>query len=172
MKKSVLLIMSAMLVTLTGCDFLRAIAGRPTSKDIEEKRIAVMKAEEEALQQHLDSIRTAEMKAVSDSLDAFSSLMESGVVVSGPERVGGISGMELGYRYYIIVGAFRESANARKLFNAASEKGYDPVLINCRSGMVAVGLDPAYRISAVKESYERLRMESFCPKEAWIMVNE
>ncbi len=172
MRKSVLLLLSIALVLLTGCDFLRAIAGRPSSKDIEEKRIAVMKAEEKALQQHLDSIRTAEMKSVSDSLDAFSFLMESGVVVSGPERVGGISGMELGYRYYIIVGAFRESANARKLFNAASEKGYDPVLINCRSRMIAVGLAPTDRIVSVKESYEKLRTESFCPKEAWILVNE
>ncbi len=172
MKKSVLLLMSIMLVSFTGCDFLRAVAGRPSSGDIEEKRLSIMKAEEKALQHRIDSMKLAEEQIVVDSLATLESLEASGVTISSSDRIGGFSGMELEYKYYIIVGAFRESANARKLFNVASEKGYFPVLLNCRGGMVAVGLAPTDRIAAVRESYERLKAESFCPKEAWILVNE
>ncbi len=172
MKKSFVLLMSIMLVSLSGCDFLRALAGRPSSKDIEEKRIAIIKAEEEALQTRLDSIRIAGEKTVSDSLAAFDTLKAWGVTMKGSDKMAVSSGTELGFRYYIIVGAFGDSANARKMFNVASEKGYNPVLINSRRGMIAVGLAPTDRISSLKESYEKLRTESFCPKDAWIMVNE
>ncbi len=172
MRKSVLLSMSLMLVSLTGCDFLRAVAGRPTGKAIEEKRIAIIRAEEEALQERLDSIRLAEEKVISDSLDSFEALGEMGVLMSGADRLGGLSGMELDSRYYIIVGAFRESRNARKLFDTASGKGYSPVLIGSRNGMIAVGLCPSDNIVDVRESYEILKGESFFPKEAWILVNE
>ncbi len=172
MRKSVLFLMSLMLVTLTGCDFLRAVAGRPTSSDIEEKRIMIIKAEEEALQNRLDSIRLAEEKVVADSLAAFDSLKADGVMMNGPDRIGGLSNMELEYNYYIIVGAFREGANARNLFNTASEKGYSPVLISCRSGMIAVGLCPSDNIVSIAESYRGLKDEPFFPKGAWILVKE
>ncbi len=172
MRKSVILLMSLMLVSLTGCDFLRAVAGRPTSRDIEEKRMAIIKAEEAALQHQLDSIRMAEEKVVTDSLAALDTLKAWGVTMDGTDRIGGGSGTELDYKYYIIVGAFRESVNARKLFTTASERGYDPVLVSCRNGMVAVGISPSDRIAVVAETYDRLRQESFCPKEAWILVNE
>ncbi len=175
MKKSVLLFMSLMLVTLTGCDFLRAVAGRPTSKDIENKRIAIIKAEEEALQSRLDSIRMAEQKLVEDSLASaasLESLKADGVLMNGPSRIGGVSGMELGKRYYIIVGAFRDRSNAEKMMGTASGKGYDTVLIECRSGMVAVGVCPSDDIVTVERTYRKLMEETFCPKEAWILVNE
>ncbi len=172
MKKSVILFMSIMLVSLTGCDFLRSVAGRPTGKDIEAKRIAIIKAEEKALQDRLDSIRIAEEKVVSDSLAALDSFKTKGITISGTDRIGGLAGTELECRYYIIIGAFRTSTNAGKLFDVAFEKGYSPVLINCRSGMTAVGLAPADRIADVWATYGKLAEESFCPKESWILVNE
>jgi hypothetical protein len=172
MKKSSLLLVLLMPLLLTGCDFLRAVAGRPLSGDIEKKRIEIIKAEEDALQAHLDSIRQAELKVVNDSIAAMDSLAAYGVLMSGPERLGGLAATELESRYYIIVGAFRESANARKLFESASAKGYSPVLISCRNGMIAVGLCPSDRIVEVRESYEALKNETFFPKEAWILVSE
>ncbi len=164
--------MSLMLVSLTGCDFLRALAGRPTSRDIEEKRIAIIKADEDAVQQRLDSIRIAEQKVIDDSLAALEGLAAAGVTVTGPERLGGISGSEPDFRYCIITGAFRDSGNARKLFDVAYDRGYSPVLIGSRNGMIAVGVSPSDRIAAIWESYVQLKNESFFPKEAWILVNE
>lgn len=172
MKKSSLLLLLLMLTVLTGCDFFRAVAGRPVSRDIEKKRLEIIKAEENALQAHLDSIRHEKEKAVADSLAAMDSLVSHGVTMTGPDRLGGLAGTELTSRYYIIVGAFRESANARKLFDAAYEKGYAPVLISCRSGMIAVGLCPSDNVTDVEASYRALKNESFFPKEAWILVSQ
>lgn len=172
MKKSSLLLVLMMSILVTGCDFLRAVAGRPVSRDIEKKRIEIIKAEEDALQARLDSIKKAELKVVADSIAALDSLVASGVFMSGPDRLGGLAATELDNRYYIIVGAFRESANARKLFESASSKGYSPVLISCRNGMTAVGLCPTDRVAEIRKSYEALKNESFFPKEAWILVSE
>ncbi len=172
MRKSLLFIMSLMLVSLTGCDFLRTVAGRPTSRDIEEKRIMIIKAEEAALQNHLDSVRLAQEKAVADSVAAMDSLKAYGVMINGPAWIGGLSGMELESGYYVIVGAFRERERAENLFSTASEKGYSPVLLDCRSGMTAVGLCPSDDIVAVADSYRRLRNEPFFPEGAWILVKE
>lgn len=172
MKKSSLLLVLLTLTVITGCDFLRAVAGRPLSRDIEKKRIEIIKAEEEALQARIDSIRTAGEKVVADSLAAMDSLASYGVMISGPDRLGGLAGTELLCRYYIIVGAFRESSNARKLFDAAYDKGFHPVLVSCRSGMVAVALCPSDRIAEIEASYRQLRQDPICPKEAWILVSE
>ncbi len=172
MRKSVPLLIALMLFSLTGCDFLRSVAGRPTGKDIEIKRMEIIKAEERALQNRLDSIRLAEEKLVSDSLEALEALKSSKVMMNGPGRIGGLAGTELEYKYYIIVGAFREGVNAKKLFTIASEHGYGPVLISCRSGMIAVGVSPSNSLVDISRSYGKLMGESFCPKEAWILVKE
>lgn len=172
MKKSVLLLVMLASVLFTGCDFFRFVAGRPTGKDIENKRIAIMKAEEDALQARLDSIRMVKEKVVSDSVAALESLKSQGVMMHKPSKLGGLSGIELEYEYHIIVGAFRERANARKLFDEASAKDYSPVLISFRNGMMAVGLCPSDRIASIESSLVKLRNEPFCPKEAWILVKE
>ncbi len=167
--------MSIMLVSLTGCDFLRAVAGRPMDKDIEEKRLAIMRAEDQALQRRLDSIRLVERKHVDDSLAAaaaLESLKVSGVMMNGPARIGGISGTELDCRYHIIVGAFRDKVNAEKLLKKVSDKGYESVLITCRSGMTVVGVCPSDDMVTVEKTYRKLVEEPFCPKEAWILINE
>ena len=172
MKKPSLFFVLLMLVTVTGCDFLRAVAGRPLSGDIEKKRIEIIKAEEDALQARLDSIRMAKEKAVLDSLTAMDSLKSYGVTMSGTDRLGGKPHTELTSRYYVVVGAFREEANARKLFDMAHEKGYSPVLISCRSRMIAVALCPTDNIVELEASYRSIKEESFCPKEAWILVSQ
>ena len=49
MKRFALLILTIPMLTLTGCDFFRTLAGRPTSKDIEKKQVSVLLKEKEAL---------------------------------------------------------------------------------------------------------------------------
>lgn len=172
MRKSVILLLIGALLTLTGCDFFRVLAGRPTSKDIDAKRVMIMKAEEAALQARLDSIKKAEEKVVSDSLAAMDSLMAQGVVISDASRLGGLVEDKLDVRYHIVIGVFREETNARKLAALAEASGYPAELMYCRRGMIAVGVCPSDRISQTFWNLERLRMESFCPKDSWILLNE
>ena len=45
MKQSYILLGLAVMMTVTGCDFFRKIAGRPTSEYIEEKKLEILRAE-------------------------------------------------------------------------------------------------------------------------------
>lgn len=172
MKNRAILLIAAALMILTGCDFMRALAGRPVSKDIESKRVAILKAEEAAVQARLDSIRRAEEKAVSDSLAALDTLATYGIMLTGQDRIGGLVSEEPASRYYVVVGAFKERANAQKLADKAVEAGYQASLLDCRRGMVAVGLCPSDKVADIGAAVSRLMKEPFCPKDAWVLVIE
>lgn len=172
MRKSVILLMLAVMTVVTGCDFFRVLAGRPTGKDIDARRVEIMKSEEAALQARLDSIRRAEEKVVADSLAALDSLAAQGVIMTGASRLGGLGAGLPAHRYHIITGAFRDRANARKLADKAVAEGYEAELIECRTGIIAVGLCPSDRIAVTYDALQKLRHESFFPKDSWILLNE
>ena len=98
MKKNILPALLALMLVVTGCDFFRVVAGRPTSKDIEKKRIEIMKAEEAALQARLDSIAAVEaekQKVIQDSVEALTYIAENRVNLHDVARLGGIQKDEL-----------------------------------------------------------------------------
>ena len=110
--------------------------------------------------------------AIESFLAAMESLVSAGVVMSGPERLGGLVEVSLPSHYYWIAGAFKERKNAQKLADDAAAKGYKVSLLNCRRGMVAVGLCPSDNIAEVGLAYESLKNELFFPKDAWVLVME
>ena len=130
MKKNVLPALLALMLAVTGCDFFRMVAGRPTSKDIEKKRIEIMKAEEAALQARLDSIAAVEaekQKVVQDSVEALTYIAENRVNLHDVARLGGIQKDELtdssqGTRYRVILGSFKDRGNAEKLMHKLRSK--------------------------------------------------
>ena len=172
MRKSVIFLLLSSVILVTGCDFFRTLAGRPTSDDIDAKRVQIMKAEEAALQARLDSIRRAEEKVVTDSLAALDSLAASGVVMADASRLGGLVEENPGHRYRIVIGVFRERNNAQKLAAQAVDGGYPAELIECRRGMIAVGVCPSDKISRTYQDWKNLQGETFCPKDSWILLNE
>lgn len=179
MKKSSLLLIMLMLVTLTGCDFLRAVAGRPLSRDIEKKRIEIIKAEEAALQAHLDSVareqEASARKALQDSIDAFAYILDNKVVFNNASKLGGISEDGLydssnGTRYRVVLGSFKDRNNACKLEKAVAEAGdFWPHLVVLRTGMVAVAACPSDKIQNVVCGLKELRTKDVCPADAWIL---
>ena len=98
MKKTAILLILTLALTVTGCDFFRRVAGRPVSADIENKRVAILKAEEAALQAYLDSVKMVREKVVSDSLAALDSLKAYGTMMNGPAVLGGLTGEPLSRR--------------------------------------------------------------------------
>lgn len=166
-----LVLMSAML--LTGCDFMRKLAGRPTSEDIELKRLELIRAEEAALQARLDSLKNVEQRMLKDSLDALDSIRQLGGSILNPASLGGLFATRLESRYYIILGSFRMRSNAESLFNLAKDAGYRPALISFgKGGLIAVGVCPVNRLQDAYKSLNEVRKEKFCPKDVWILVNE
>ena len=69
------MIAAVALFTLSGCDFFRSLAGRPTSEDIEEMRIEKLRIEEERLQADLLKLQQ-EKQAVEDSIEALKLLRQ------------------------------------------------------------------------------------------------
>ena len=84
---SVLLV--SLMLALTGCDFMRKLAGRPTSEDIEKARVEMLLAQEVALKQSLDSLKQ-EKQAVQDSIDALELFVQQGGTVLNPSKLGGL----------------------------------------------------------------------------------
>ena len=181
MKKYILPALLALMLVVTGFDFFRMVAGRPTSKDIEKKRIEIMKAEEAALQARLDSIAAVEaekQKVIQDSVEALTYIAENRVNLHDVARLGGIQKDELtdssqGTRYRVILGSFKDRGNAEKLLHKVSEAGdFWPHLIVLRSGMVAVAACPSDRIQNVVWGLKELKTNDVCPADAWILKCE
>ena len=171
--KRILLCISSLALVLClagGCDFLRALAGRPTSAEIEIKRREIA-AEEAAHQARLDSLKKAE-KQIADSLAVIDSLKSRNETMLNPSKLGGLKASELPGKYYIIVGAFMEKANAEKKAAKLKESGYEATLISFRNGYNAVGICPSATLAQVYESLRKIQGQDFCPKDAWILVNE
>ena len=172
MKKSCILLIIFSVLCLTGCDFMRKLAGRPTSEDVEVKRIELLRAEEAALQARLDSLRNVEQRMLQDSLNALDSISQYGGTVINPTTLGGLFSTKLEARYYVIIGAFRYRTNAELLLNKAVENGYKPALISFRNGKMAVGVCPTNNIKDAFIALKKVKMETFCPADVWVLLNE
>lgn len=171
-----------MVLLLSGCDPLRKLAGRPTSRELEERKEAIASAEMLAHQARMDSLAAIE-KSLSDSIAALDSavraaqtmgksgLQERGTVLN-PAKLGGLFGTKLDYRYYVVVGAFAARSNAEKLLSTVQKAGYTGTLISFRNGLVAVGTCQTDNLNYAFKCMDKIKEEPFCPPDVWIMVNE
>ena len=180
MKKSLLILIGALL--LTGCDFFRMVAGRPTSAEIEAKKVELLaQKEEEALQMEKEREQKARQdsiekraKAVADSLDSVTYIAENKVIVYTVSRLGGMAsdGLASGadYRFRIVVGSYREQAKADAMIAKVKAAGdFNPHQINLRNGMVAVAACPAASLPEVVAQLKKMRTNPVCPPDAWIL---
>lgn len=157
-------------VSVTGCDFLRRAAGRPTSEDIAAKK-EYIERQEEIHKARLDSLAKVEKQAA-DSIAALDRVRAEGALLMSSGRLGGLASASLPARYYTIIGAFSNADNAARLAAKASAAGLSTVRIPCRNGYTAVGVEPAGKIVDVCANLERIKSFDFCPKDVWILVNE
>lgn len=161
----------AALTCLSGCDFFRSLAGRPTSEEIESKRVELLIAQKAMEQARLDSLRQVQ-KAVQDSIAALDSIKQQGGSILNPSKLGGLFATKLESRYCIIIGSFRNRSNAEALLTKASGTAYSPALISFRNGMIAVGVCPVNTLPDALKALKTVKQETFCPKDVWILVNE
>ena len=175
--KNKILVISAFLTVLLaacGCDMFRALAGRPTSSDIRAMRAGLVarEAAEAARRDSLERVRieaenAARMAAALDTLESMKGLLRT------PARFNGLaSGEEPGSRYYIVVGSFRDRANAQKYSEKLTTDGFPAEAVAFRNGFTAVGVCPTDDPSVLLSSLRSVRNEKFCPQEVWVLVNE
>ncbi len=167
MKRIVVLILLVASFSFVSCDAFRKLAGRPTSDDIEAIIEASRKEQEEARRQ------IAEIeKAYADSLAVLDSLRQLGGTVLSTSKIGGLYTTKLDYRYYVVVGAFKQRTLAERLLVKVNDSGYVGTIISFRNGFNAVAMCPSQSLARVFESLSKVKGEDFCPEDVWILVNE
>ena len=172
MRRSYILIFMLVMLTVTGCDFFRRVAGRPTSDVIEMKRLEMeWDLEEKAAKEkaYRDSVERVQ-KAQKDSVDACEYIAQNKVSVIVPQKLGGLQTMDLPSGYYVVLGSFKARYNADALVRKVKAVGdYSPVLIVFRNGMIAVAACHAEKVQDVVASLRKLKTQPFCPPDAWIL---
>lgn len=173
MRKTVLIVvLAAFTLLVSGCDFFRSLAGRPTSADIAVKRQALELAAAEKERARQDSIAAvqAAQKAVEDSLAVMARLSGTPKLSKATRRFDAATTAAIDHRYYVMVGAFGEPANARGCAAKLEEAGFKAVQMKFLSGgFTAVAVNPTDRIVEAYESLERVLTLKFVPKDSWIL---
>lgn len=171
MKKCMMLsALAVMACLLGGCDFFRQLAGRPTSRDIADKRERI-ELEAQAHQRRLDSLKAVQ-KQIADSLATLDSLAKTKDAIRSTKQLATRADYHPEYRYYVMVGAFSSTTNAAKQAAKAEAAGYPATVIPFKNGFNAVGVCPSNSLPEVYASLRRVRTERFCPADAWILNNE
>ncbi|MBQ3872820.1 MAG: hypothetical protein II791_03310 [Bacteroidales bacterium] len=173
--KRILILVIAVLA-ISGCDFVRTIAGRPTSAQVEKIRIERMQAEEAAHQARLDSMRQVQ-KQMADSLAALEaflldSLSQAKNAIRTPSNLGGLGSSELTAKYYIVVGAFRDINNAMRMQKTSVDAGYPAQIISFRNGLNAVAICPSNSLTEIIPILKTVRSKDVFTKDAWLLENK
>ena len=159
-----------------GCDFLRAVAGRPTSGDIAVMKEAMENerlAKEAARRDSIAAVARLEAEAKAAARDSV--LLDSlgrARILFHPSRFGGIRESDTGARYMVAVGSFQSRHFAQKKLLSSREAGFDGAIVTFRSGLNMVGLCPSDRLSEVYSTLLENRGKGVFPKASWILVNE
>lgn len=168
---------SAAAVLSCGCDMMRTLAGRPDSGEIAAKAAAIeeYEAAQEALkaQAEADELRRqAAIRQEADSLAAEESIRSRYSVIK-PVSSNLLTNPEvLTSRYFLVLGSFREEANALRLKAKVEVKGYPAELFRYRNGTIAVVVRQSGTVKEFSELLGRAVKEDFYPQEAWLIVNE
>ena len=104
MTRRFLILVALLSVTMvvTGCDFFRVLAGRPTSKEIEAKRAEILRSAQD------DKV------VAQDDKDSVPQQNQDSVQVAKPETAASARPAGEKKRYYVIMGAFSSRENAEK----------------------------------------------------------
>lgn len=175
MKKSLVLVLAVCAIVVSSCDFVRKIAGRPTAKQVEAVRVERARQEEARHQARLDSMRRIQQQ-IADSLAMeqylLDSLAQSKSTVMTPSNLGGIGVSNLEYKYYIVVGSFRDPSNALRKKTECDNAGFPAQIIGFRNGLNAVSVCPSNSIAETIRNLKTIKGKSFCPQDGWVLVNQ
>lgn len=167
-KLSVVVLVVLTLPLLSGCDLFRKMAGRPTSDQIEAKRLYI-EQQEKGHRDRLDSLKVMQ-RQISDSLEIIDSIRAIKSTVVQARQLPDDVRDSLSNRYYVIIGAFGNSDNATKCLQSAEKEGYQGVKIRYLNGFTAVGICPCDELSDAYASLRTVRESGFCA-DAWILEN-
>ena len=154
-------VLASVAVLVTGCDFFRRLAGRPTSDIIEALREASLAKDAAPAQD------TVAMETATDTLVAAEPQVETeSPVKTDPKTEPKVDSKK---RFYVVVASFSNPDNARKSLERMKERGYPGDLISAKGGYTVVGICGTDDEQEAKESLKQLQRQDFCPKGVWII---
>lgn len=162
--------LSLFVICISGCDFIRTLAGRPTSGDIEAKRSQI-KADLDRKAAEKDSADAVLRKQMLQAA-SLDSLKASGCTFINVSDVRVRIMSELKSKYYIVCGAFADKSNAERMAAKLLENGCNSELIPYKNGSTAVGASPSDDISEIYGQFVALHQGKLIPEDSWILVNE
>ncbi|MCQ2166284.1 MAG: hypothetical protein MJY49_02490 [Bacteroidales bacterium] len=166
MKKVFRILLILSILCLSGCDFMRRVAGRPTGAELERKALKLeqLKAEKTAGTDSAD-VSAAKAEAALQELERMDVKLSSVFRFGTPAK-------PVKDKYSIIVGVFRNAASASRIVEKAKAKGFGAYLIRFPDGVNAVCLDGGGSPAAFPELITKARKEGLCPSDAWIYVKK
>ncbi|MBP5217402.1 MAG: SPOR domain-containing protein [Bacteroidales bacterium] len=169
MKKLIqtVLILLPVALTATGCDFFRMLAGRPTSAQIAAMAEAIRLEESARI---ADSLRkaltdTTPVQVAAEPQEVPAAAVPQVAVTPAPAPAAPTDDLK---RFYIVMASFGKVANARNYASSLEAKGY-PATILKRGGYQVVAVCGTDDEAAVKQSFDEIRRQDFCPQGVWII---
>ena len=134
----------------SGCDWVRASLGKPTSADLAAIR-AAREAREQAVR---DSIAAAEAELLRQEEEAAAAQAAAEAAVVK--------------RYYAVAGAFREASGAQIFIDRLEENGLKVRVFDFKSGLKVVCLEGSDDLAAVRGDLTTLKRLKLAPTDPWI----
>lgn len=172
-----LLVLLLLACLVSGCDFFRTLAGRPTSREISRRRAVIERAEARriALADSLEQARKDSIalvrKAEADSLHAIDTLTLIGKYHKA-SAYRNIPTSRLRSRYAVVVGVFSNDANAQRMLSKYAKEGIDGYVLQYRSSLRAAVVSPCNKVADALAAYRKVRQLPFSSSQTWIIVNE
>lgn len=173
------LILLPVALTVTGCDFFRRLAGRPTSDQIAAMAEAIRLEESARIADSLKrAVADTSAAQVAESQEAPAVAPAPAATVPAattaqtapaatPEPVAPAPSDDL-KRFYIVMASFGKVSNARNYAATLETKGY-PATILKRGGYQVVAVCGTDDEAAVNKSFDEIRRQDFCPQGVWII---
>jgi cell division septation protein DedD len=173
MNKSILFFLLAGLLLCTGCDYIRASLGKPTSADL-VKISDELKAREQFLRDSIAAVRAAEagLAAQGDTLASqapvpAASAVQPAVQPAQPAPAQPAAAAPL-KKYYAVAGAFKNPEGAQKYVNKLQENGIKVHLVDFRSGPKVVCVEGHDTLEEAQQDVARLKELKLSDSDPWI----
>ena len=158
-----------LLQAATACDFIRTVAGRPTSDQIAAKA-ALIQEHEQAV---LDSLRMEALIQQERQEEELARVMiaEMGYKMNDSFSFGNPL-TTLVEKYYVIIGVYRTNAVADKQIADVTAKGFNPTRLLFNDGVQYVVMCSSNNLKVISTALRQATELGACPKDTWIYVND
>ncbi len=179
MKRLVPVLSLCLLAAITSsCDFIRSLAGRPTSAELKElslKETPCVPCEMPAADVEPAQVCTPAASCegcAADKAPEYELKKRKGrlTVPFAYTHTSGQISSKLSHKYYIVVGTYRERPTRDRMVASVKKAGYDVTLIKFTNGLVSVALLPCDNLALAIDNFATVAQEKFTPKDACILI--